>query len=74
MENNDKIFTLENNDEFLEETCLNKKIQYADNFFKPSALMSYEYDLIIGKSNQHTKCQFNLNYRNYFIILEEEFV
>ena len=67
---NDKIFTIENNNEFLEETCLNKKIQYGDKFFKPEALMSYEYDIIIGKNNQHTKCQYNLNYRNYFIILE----
>ena len=67
---NDKIFTIENNNEFLEETCLNKKIQYGDNFFKPSSLMSYEYDLIIGKSNHYTKCQYNLNYRNYFLVLE----
>ena len=67
---NDKIFTIENNNEFLEETCLNKKIQYGDNFFKPSSLMSYEYDLIIGKSNHYTKCQYNLNFRNYFLVLE----
>jgi len=67
---NDKIFTIENNNEFLEETCLNKKIQYGDNFFKPSSLMSYEYDLIIGKSKHYTKCQYNLNYRNYFLVLE----
>jgi len=67
---NDKLFIIENNNEFLEETCLNKKIQYSDNFFKPGALMSYEYDIIIGKENQYTKCQYNLNYRNYFIILE----
>lgn len=66
----DKIFTIENNSEFLEETCLNKKIQYNDLFFKPLSLMSYEYDILIGKKNQFTKCQYNLNYRNYFIVLE----
>ena len=32
--------------------------------------MSYEYDIIIGKNNEFTKCQYNLNFRNYFIILE----
>lgn len=66
----DKQFIIEKNDDFLEETCLNKKIQYADNFFKPNTLMSYNYDLIIGKINQFTKCEYNLNYRNYFVILE----
>ena len=69
-EKTNKIFLIENNGEFLEETCLNKKIQYVDNFFKPTGLMSYEYDILIGKSQQFTKCQYNLNYRNFFIILE----
>lgn len=66
----DKIFILENNSEFLEEICLDKKIQQEDNFFKPSSLFAYEYDILIGKSNQYTTCQYNLNYRNYFIVLE----
>ena len=66
----DKVFTLENNSEFLEETCLDKKIQHEDNFFKPSPLIGYEYDIIIGKSEQFINCQYNLNYRNYFILLE----
>ena len=67
---NTKDFIIENNYDFLEETCLNKKIKYYDHFFKPFSLMSYEYDIIIGKNDLFTKCQYNLNYRNYFIILE----
>lgn len=68
--NNNKNYIIENNKEFLEETTLLKKIQYNDNFFKPECLINYEYDILIANINFITHPEYNLNYRNYFIITE----
>lgn len=58
----------ENNTEFLTETGLIKKYKSHDSFLRPSMVSTCKYDLIIGSKNNTTKLQYQLNYRNYYIV------
>ena len=60
----------ENNKEFLEETGLNKHMQYNDEFLRPPMVSNCEYDILFGSENTKTKFRFNLDYRNYYTATE----
>jgi len=60
----------ENNSDFLIETSINKNISLHDLFFRPYMLSNIDYDYIFGSINSYTPLRYNLNYRNYFLLLE----
>lgn len=63
-------FISENNGDFLEETSLIKSLQTSDEFIRPQMMSSYIYDLIMGSKNATTPFRYDMNYRNYFVVLE----
>jgi len=60
----------ENNNEFLIETSILKNISKNDSFLRPYMLSNIEYDYIFGSKNSYTPLRYNLNYRNYYLVLE----
>jgi hypothetical protein len=60
----------ENNNEFLIETSIVKNISENDSFLRPYMLSNIEYDYIFGSKNSYTPLRYNLNYRNYYLVLE----
>lgn len=59
----------ENNYDFLEETSLNKEFSKSDIFLRPLGVSSIKYDIIFGSINSYTPLKYDLNCRNYFIVL-----
>uniref|UniRef100_A0A6C0AZU2 JmjC domain-containing protein n=1 Tax=viral metagenome TaxID=1070528 RepID=A0A6C0AZU2_9ZZZZ len=62
-------FISENNHDFLEETSLIKNIKANDEFLRPNMMSSNYYDFILGSSGSITPFRYDINYRNYFVIL-----
>lgn len=62
-------FISENNDDFLKETCLIKTIKQNDEFFRPMLLSSCICDYLMGSNAAATPLRYDMNYRNYFIVL-----
>ena len=63
-------YLVENNSDFLEETGLVKSYRYNDSFIRPYMVSSCEYDYIIASANTRTPFRYEVNYRNYFLIVE----
>ena len=57
------------NDEFLEETTLEKEFNSNDLFLRPYNISYIKYNIILGSINSYTKLQYSINCRNYFYIL-----
>jgi hypothetical protein len=70
IEDKDGQYISENNNDFLIETTINKNISLNDLFFRPYMLSNIDYDYIFGSKNSYTPLRYNLNYRNYFLLLE----
>ena len=70
IEDKEGQYISENNNDFLIETSMTKNISENDLFFRPYMLSNIEYDYIFGSKNSYTPLRYNLNYRNYFLILE----
>lgn len=62
----------ENNSELLEESSLIKVFESNDIFLRPNLLMSKYYDVISGSLNSTTPLRYNINCRNYLLILNGE--
>ena len=62
-------FISENNYDFLEETSLIKNIKSNDEFLRPNMMSSNYYDFILGSTGSITPLRYDINYRNYFVIL-----
>jgi hypothetical protein len=60
----------ENNSDFLIETSMAKNISENDSFFRPYMLSNIDYDYIFGSKSSYTPLRYNLNYRNYYLVLE----
>ena len=60
----------ENNYDFLEETSLIKILKTNDIFLRPLMLAYSNYDYIMGSKNTTTPLRYNVNYRNYFVVLK----
>ena len=69
-EDTNQKFISENNQDFLEETSLIKILKSNDAFFRPSMLAYSNYDYIMGSKNTTTPFRYDVNYRNYFILLQ----
>jgi len=67
---NSNNFYSESNEDFLNDTSLLKVLKLNDFFLRPPALMNSNYDYILGSTDISTPLRYNLNYRNYFIMLE----
>jgi len=70
IEDKEGQYISENNNDFLIETSIIKDISVHDLFFRPYMLSNIDYDYIIGSKNSYTPLRYNLNYRNYFLLLE----
>ena len=70
LEDKNSEYISENNNEFLNETSVIKMISENDSFFRPYMLSNIDYDYIFGSKNSHTPLRYELNYRNYFLLLE----
>ena len=68
-EDENSKFISEKNGDFLEETSLIKILQANDGFIRPSLMSSYEYDYIMGSKNNITPLRYDMNYRNYILLL-----
>jgi len=60
----------EYNNEFIEETSLEKYLCTTDNFLKPYFISNKNYDIILGSKNSYNKLKSQLNLRNMFYINE----
>lgn len=58
----------ENNQDFLQETGLIKKLKYNDGFLRPPMVSSCKYDYMFGSNNTKTPLRYNVNYRNYYLV------
>lgn len=58
----------ENNEEFLEETQLLKKIKQVDSVLQPNFLARAEYDLLFGSCHTSTPFRYQTESRNFFIV------
>jgi hypothetical protein len=61
-------FFTEKNQEFLQETGMNKHFQYNDEYLRPSMVSNCFYDVICGSKNTETPFRYEVNYRNYFVV------
>ena len=70
IEDKEGQYISENNSDFLIETSMTKIISENDSFFRPYMLSNIDYDYIFGSKNSYTPLRYNLNYRNYYLLLE----
>ena len=68
-DNNSKYYTC-NNEDFLQETGIKKKLTRNDMFLRPALVSSCKYDYQTGSTNCTTPLQYSLNYRNYLHVVE----
>lgn len=72
LQDKDKKYITENNGEFLNETGLNKTLQYNDYFLRPPFVSRCIYDILSGSIDSSTPLRYNLNYRNYYLVTQGE--
>jgi hypothetical protein len=65
---NNKHFLSENNDEFLEESGLGKRLSVLDDFLKPTFTVNSQRDIIIGSSELSTPFKYHTNFRKFLIV------
>ena len=58
----------ENNQEFLDETSLLKKIKVMDNYLKPSFIIQSKYDLLFGSCNSVTPLRYHTDSRQFLCV------
>ena len=68
-EDKNSKFISENNMDFLEETSLIKTIKANDEFLRPRMMIQSKYDYIMGSKSAITPFRYDVNYRQYFIVL-----
>lgn len=56
------------NNEFLDETSIEKNYNSSDSFFRPYGISNIDYDIIIGSINSYTNFKYTLNCRNLFYV------
>jgi hypothetical protein len=60
----------ENNNDFLQETGVNKHFQYNDEFLRPYMVSNCYYDILMGTSGATTPFRYDLNYRNFYMVTQ----
>jgi hypothetical protein len=69
MANDDAAhFLSENNDDFLEESGLRKRIHLIDDFVKPSFSIQSKYDVLLASPNATTPLRYHENYRQFIAV------
>lgn len=63
-------YLVESNQDFLEETGLIKSFRYNDAFIRPYMVSNCYYDYILASKGTQTPLRYELNYRNYLLVLE----
>ena len=53
-----------NNEEFLQETSIDKILCKNDTFFRPFNMCNKKYDIIMGAKNNNTRLKYSINSRN----------
>ena len=69
-EDSEKKYLIENNGEFLEETCIVKSYKYNDAFLRPYMVSQCNYDLLLAGAGVQTPFRYELNYRHYLLVTE----
>lgn len=64
----DSKYIIEKNNDFLEETGLIKNFKYNDAFLRPPMVSNCFYDLVSASENTETPLQYNVNYRNFYLV------
>ena len=64
----DSKYIIEKNNDFLEETVLIKNFKYNDGFLRPPMVSNCFYDLVSASQNTETPLQYNVNYRNFYLV------
>ena len=64
----DSKYITEKNNDFLEETGLIKNFKYNDGFLRPPMVSNCFYDLVSASQNTETPLQYNVNYRNFYLV------
>ena len=64
----DSKYIIEKNNDFLEETGLIKNFKYNDAFLRPPMVSNCFYDLVSASQNTETPLQYNVNYRNFYLV------
>jgi hypothetical protein len=64
----DAKYIIEKNNDFLEETGLIKNFKYNDGFLRPPMVSNCFYDLVSASQNTETPLQYNVNYRNFYLV------
>ena len=68
-EDDQSKYISENNRDFLDETSLTKILQSNDEFIRPHMMSTYNYDYITGSSGSNLPFRYDMNYRNFFVVL-----
>jgi len=71
---NKEHYISESNEDFLEETCLNKEFKVQDALLRPYLVSNCEYDILFGSNKTTTPLRYEINYRNFFVVIEGEAV
>jgi hypothetical protein len=69
-EDSDSRYLVENNSDFLEETGLIKGYRYNDAFIRPYMVSNCMYDYMLASNGTRTPFRYEVNYRNYFLVVE----
>ena len=64
----DAKYVSEKNGDFLEETGIIKNYKYNDAFLRPPMVSNCFYDLLTASQNTETLLQYNVNYRNFYLV------
>ena len=69
-EDKNEKYISENNRDFLEETSLIKILKANDGFLRPMMMAYSNYDYIMGSKGSITPFKYDVNYRNFFVVLK----
>lgn len=62
----------EYNEEFINETSIKKLLSKNDILFRPPMCFQCIYDILLGSVNNHTPLRYQLNGRNYYMVINGE--
>jgi hypothetical protein len=66
--NNASNYLSYNNEEFLQETVIDKILRNNDIFFRPPNVCNKNYDVIMGAKNNNTRLKYSINNRNLLYV------
>lgn len=69
---NNGIYRCEENQNFLKETSLDKKIKMLDEYLRPPLTTCISYDLSFGSDNSFSFLHYNTCFRTYILVTEGE--